>query len=73
MITLLNNRIKRGELKNASIILNGFENKAKYGTSYGYGLGYGYGNTAYSNGYHEEGSPKSSFSKIISKFRSRKA
>jgi polysaccharide biosynthesis transport protein len=73
MITLLNNRIKRGELKNASIILNGFENKAKYGTSYGYGLGYGYENTAYSNGYHEEGSPKSSIKRIISKFRSRKA
>ena len=31
MITLLNNRVKRGELNNASIILNGFENKAKYG------------------------------------------
>jgi len=73
MITLLNNRIKRGELINASIILNGFENKAKYGTSYGYGLGYGYGNTAYSNGYHEEGSPESSIKRIISKFRSRKA
>jgi hypothetical protein len=33
MITLLNNR-KRGELQNASIILNGLENKAKYGTGY---------------------------------------
>jgi hypothetical protein len=32
--------------KNASIILNGLENKAKYGT------GYGYGN--YANGYYEE-------------------
>ena len=48
MITLLNNRVKRGELNNVSIILNGFENKAKYG----YGYGYGYGN--YSEGYHEE-------------------
>jgi hypothetical protein len=25
-------------LQNASIILNGLENKAKYGTGYGYGL-----------------------------------
>ena len=48
MITLLNTRLKRGELSNVSIILNGYENKAKYGTGYGYGYG------AYSNGYHEE-------------------
>ena len=47
MITLLNNRVKRGELKNTSIVLNGFENKAKYGTGYGYGYGYGYGNNTY--------------------------
>ncbi|MCP2029219.1 capsular exopolysaccharide synthesis family protein [Flavobacterium sp. HSC-32F16] len=62
MITLLNNRIKRGELSNASIVFNGFENKAKYGSTYGYGYGYG----AYSNGYHEE-EEKSSFLKMISK------
>ncbi|KIC03427.1 MULTISPECIES: exopolysaccharide transport family protein [unclassified Flavobacterium] len=56
MITLLNNRVKRGELTNASIVLNGFENKAKYGTTYGYGN--------YSNGYHEE-SEKPSFLRAI--------
>ncbi|MNY80654.1 hypothetical protein D3C86_2218040 [compost metagenome] len=33
-----------------SIVLNGYENKAKYGSGYGYGYGYG----AYSNGYHDE-------------------
>jgi capsular exopolysaccharide synthesis family protein len=48
MITLLNTRVKRGELNNASIVLNGYENKAKYGSAYGYGYG------AYSNGYHDE-------------------
>lgn len=58
MITLLNNRVKRGELTNTSIVLNGFENKAKYGATYGYG----YGN--YSNGYHEE-TKKESFLKTI--------
>ncbi len=52
MVNLLNNRVKRDELNNVSIVLNGFENKAKYGAGYGYGYGYGYG--AYSNGYHEE-------------------
>ncbi|MBC7642940.1 MAG: polysaccharide biosynthesis tyrosine autokinase [Flavobacterium sp.] len=61
MITLLNNREKRGELNNISIILNGFENKAKYGYAYGYGFDYGYG--SYSNGYHEDDKPKNIFSK----------
>jgi len=72
MITLLNNRIKRGELNNTSIILNGFENKAKYGAGYGYGYGYGYESSTYSNGYHEGEISKSSFEKIINKFRNKK-
>ena len=62
MITLLNNRIKRGELTNASIVLNGFENKAKYGSTYGYGYG------AYSNGYHDE-EEKSFWKRILTKSR----
>ena len=70
MITLLNNRVKRGELDNASIILNGFANKAKYGTGYGYG--YGYGNAPYSNGYHEEEKPKKSYKSIAQKILKKK-
>ncbi len=66
MVNLLNNRVKRGELSNVSIILNGFENKAKYGAGYGYGYGYGYG--AYSNGYHEEDEPKNIFLKYYNRF-----
>ncbi len=65
MITLLNTRVQRGELANASIILNGYENKAKYGTAYGYGYGYG----AYSNGYHDEGDKLSFWKEILNKFR----
>lgn len=65
MVNLLNNRVKRGELSNVSIILNGFENKAKYGAGYGYGYGYGYG--AYSNGYHEEDEPKNILLKYYNK------
>ena len=66
MINLLNNRVKRGELTNVSIILNGFQNKAKYGAGYGYGYGYGYG--AYSNGYHEDDKPQNIFVKLYKKF-----
>jgi succinoglycan biosynthesis transport protein ExoP len=65
MITLLNNRVNRGELNNTSVILNGFENKAKYGGGYGYGYGYGSGN--YSSGYHEVEKKKSVFEKIFRK------
>ncbi|MCV2483972.1 polysaccharide biosynthesis tyrosine autokinase [Flavobacterium sp. SH_e] len=65
MITMLNTRLKRGELSNVSIVLNGYENKAKYGAAYGYGYGYG----AYSNGYHEE-EPKKGFLKtLLNRFR----
>ncbi|SHG95317.1 exopolysaccharide transport family protein [Flavobacterium defluvii] len=67
MITLLNNKVKRGELSNASIVFNGFENKAKYGSTYGYGYGYG----AYSNGYHEEERKSGFWNLITSKFRKR--
>ncbi len=63
MINLLNNRVKRDELVNVSIVLNGFENKAKYGAGYGYGYGYGYG--AYANGYHEDDKPKNIFVKYF--------
>ncbi|QGK76843.1 polysaccharide biosynthesis tyrosine autokinase [Flavobacterium sp. SLB02] len=65
MITLLNTRVQRGELANASIILNGYENKAKYGTAYGYGYGYG----AYSNGYHDEVNKLSFWEEILNKFK----
>lgn len=68
MITLLNNRVKRGELNNTSIILNGFQNKAKYGAGYGYGYGYGYGNTTYSNGYTDDELPKNIFEKVNRRF-----
>ncbi len=54
MITLLNNRYSREELRNVSIVLNGFEVKARYGYGYGYNYGYGYGYGTYSNGYLEK-------------------
>jgi succinoglycan biosynthesis transport protein ExoP len=64
MLTLLNNRHKRGELSNVSIIFNGYENKAKYGVGYGYGYGYGYSyGYGYGSGYHEDEEPTAFFAK----------
>lgn len=64
MLTLLNNRTKRGELINVSIIFNGYENKAKYGVGYGYGYGYGYSyGYGYGSGYHEDEEPTDFFAK----------
>lgn len=65
MPNLLNNMVKRGELSNVSIVLNGFENKAKYGTAYGYGYGYGYGT------YEEKLEQKQQFiASVITKIKS---
>jgi len=60
MVALLNNRLSRGELSKVSIIFNGFENKAKYGTAHDYA--YGYGN--YTNSYHVEDKPRTVFDTI---------
>ena len=71
MLALLNNRSKRGELNNISIVFNGYENKAKYGTGYGYGYGYGYSygfSEGYSNGYHDEEIPRGFINKLIYKY-----
>jgi succinoglycan biosynthesis transport protein ExoP len=70
MITLMNNRYKRGELSNLSIVFNGYQNKAKYGSGYGYGYGYsyGYGYGTYGQGYHEDDPPRNIFEKLYRKF-----
>ena len=65
MIALLNNKTKREELKSVSIILNGFENKARYG----YGYAYGYGN--YGNGYYEIEEKKSFLGRWIHRWKSK--
>ncbi|MGL2966894.1 polysaccharide biosynthesis tyrosine autokinase [Flavobacterium sp. XGLA_31] len=74
MLTLLNNRVKRGELNNVSIVFNGYENKAKYGVGYGYGYGYGY-SYGYGNGsgYHEEEEPRGFFPKLYYSLFKRKS
>jgi succinoglycan biosynthesis transport protein ExoP len=68
MLSVVNEKHLRGELKNVSIIFNGFQNKAKYGYGYGYGYvygAYGYGYGAY---YEEEKLPKTRKEKILDFF-----
>lgn len=63
MLSVVNEKHLRGELKNLSIIFNGFQNKAKYGYGYGYGYGaYGYGYGAY---YEEDRKPKTRKDKFL--------
>lgn len=56
MLSVVNEKHKRGELHNISILFNGFQNKTKYGYGYGYGYSYGYG--AYGEAYHDEAEEK---------------
>ena len=53
MLAGINEKYKKGEVKNISFVLNYFRTKGRFG--YGYGYGYGYGN--YAEGYHE-GAPQ---------------
>ncbi len=62
MLALVNDKHKRGELTNISIVFNGYESKARYG----YGYGYGYGD--YSNGYHDEGESENGFKRLLKKW-----
>ena len=63
MLGVVNEKHKRGELHNISIVFNGYQNKAKYG----YGYGYGYG--AYGEGYHDEEADVKGWQKIIKKLK----
>lgn len=52
MLTFVNEKYRRGEVKHISIVLNEYEEKTGKGYGYGYGYGYAYG-SSYGNGYHE--------------------
>ncbi|MBZ9650697.1 polysaccharide biosynthesis tyrosine autokinase [Psychroflexus montanilacus] len=51
MLSVINEKYEKGEVKNISFVLNYFQHKAKYGYGYNYGYGYGYGYGRYGNGY----------------------
>jgi len=52
MLGVINQKYKKGEIDNVSLLLNFYNVKGANGYGYSYGYGYGYG--AYGNGYHEE-------------------
>ncbi|HEA30477.1 MAG TPA: polysaccharide biosynthesis tyrosine autokinase, partial [Leeuwenhoekiella sp.] len=64
MLANINEKYKRGEVKNISFVLNYFRTKGRLG--YGYGYGYGYGR--YAEGYHQDENA-SAFSRIIKRMR----
>ncbi len=49
MLDLINNKSKKGEIENVSLIFNYYRAKQKFGYGYGYGYSYGYGK--YGKGY----------------------
>ena len=52
MLNFINQKYKKGEVKNLSLVLNYF--KAKQKSDYGYGYGYEYGYASYGKGYLKE-------------------
>ena len=60
MLKMINDKYRKQEISNISIVLNDFKVKSKYG----YGYGYGYGYSKYANAYHEVEN-KSVFSKLF--------
>ena len=69
MLSVVNEKYKRGELNNVSVVFNGFQNKSKYG----YGNGYGYGYGVYGEAYHDDVEEIKGWKKIFSKFQRNKA
>ena len=61
MLSVVNEKHKRGELHNISIVLNDFRKKSKYGYNYGYGYG-DYGENDY-----EKTSNKNFFKRLLKK------
>ena len=64
MLHIPQNLYNEQKLKNMAMLINGTELGGK---GYGYGYGYGYG--AYGESYHDEVKPKTSWEKIVGKFK----
>lgn len=69
MLSVINERHDKGEIKNISFILNYFQHKAKYGYGYGYGYSYGYGYGPYGKGYLQHEKKRPLWKKILLKLK----
>ncbi|PVW16443.1 polysaccharide biosynthesis tyrosine autokinase [Marixanthomonas spongiae] len=67
MFDMVNEKYRTGEISNISIVLNFFQQKAKYGYGYGYGYG-GYGYGKYGNGYHVNAQKPSLWKRVLGVF-----
>ncbi|MFT5231855.1 MAG: capsular exopolysaccharide synthesis family protein [Planctomycetota bacterium] len=65
MLSVINQKYKKGEIENVSFVLNFYDVKGTYG--YGYGYGYNYG--SYGDGYHENEEKPTG---ILHRFRKKK-
>jgi capsular exopolysaccharide synthesis family protein len=65
MLSVINEKHKRGELHNISIILNGYQNQSRYSYTYGYGYG------AYGELYHDDAVHVKGWRKYLRKWRKR--
>jgi capsular exopolysaccharide synthesis family protein len=65
MLSVINQKYKKGEIENVSFVLNFYDVKGTYG--YGYGYGYNYG--SYGDGYHENEEKPTG---ILKRFRKKK-
>ena len=53
MLKMINEKYKKEEISNISLVFNDFKVKSKYGYGYGYGYNYGYGYGKYADSYIE--------------------
>lgn len=70
MFAYINEKYRKGEIENISVVMNGHIGRGGYGYGYNYNYGYGsYSRYGYGyQGYHEADTPKSFWSKIKEKF-----
>lgn len=69
MLSIINEKYEKGEVKNISFVLNYFQHKAKYGYGSNYGYGYGYGYGSYGNGYLIDEANNSTLKRIKRKIK----
>ncbi|WP_340063737.1 GumC family protein [Ascidiimonas aurantiaca] len=65
MLQVINDKYRKGEVKNISFVLNDYRHKSQYAKGHGYAYGYGYGYGGYGQGYHEDDRKRSIFTRLF--------